>query len=212
MSDCTIFQTKLPKYKEEYEQEIVLHIVAMCIILFLIVNGWKNTDLDRFFVFLFGLISVVVFHEKIYQYIVIDTIGLNKDHIFTMKNGKNIDSTKLDNLGIKIDSDRNGKLNRGFYDISTNKKLFNFREKDIGAEESEIFLEKLALNIGCEKSIFSELTYNQVVPISLNNVSDKAMQSKVQHIINQYEYKKYGWLVIPVVAVTIVVTHYILNH
>ena len=64
----SIFQTKLPKYKEGYEQEIVLHIAAMCLILFLIVNGWKNTDLDRFFVFLFGLISVVVFYEKFYQY------------------------------------------------------------------------------------------------------------------------------------------------
>ena len=129
-----------------------------------------------------------------------------------MKNEAYIYSAKLDNLGIKINSDRNGGLSRTFYDISTNKRLFNFRDKDIGEKESEIFMEKLALHIGCEKNVFSELTYNQVVPMSLNNISDKAVQSKVQHIINQYEYKKYAWLIIPVVAVAVTVTHYVLNY
>ncbi|WP_298690934.1 hypothetical protein [uncultured Sulfuricurvum sp.] len=207
-----IFQAKLPKYKEGYEQEIVLHIAAMCLILFLIVNGWENTDLDRFFAFLFGLISIVVFYEKIYQYIVIDAIRFDKNYIFTMKNGKDINSAKLDNIGVKIDSERNGSLNRSFYDISINKKLFNFREKDMGEEESKIFLETLSQYIGCDENIFSELTYNQVVPISLNNMLDKAIQSKVQHIINQYEYKKYRWLVVPVIMVAVAMTHYILNH
>ena len=75
MNDCKIleliFETKLPKYKEDYEQEIILHIVGMCFILFLILHGWKNTDLDRLFAFIFGLTSVFIFYEKFYQYVIV---------------------------------------------------------------------------------------------------------------------------------------------
>ena len=161
---------KLPKDRESYTQSMIFLVAASLIIFFAIIKGWNGTILDKLAFFLFGLVPIIVMYDKAYQFILINSIEINQDELLTKKNTSIVASSKIDDLAIKISIGIDGAIERSFYNFLKNEKLFTYKEKDMGRDESNLFLEQLSLFAHCSLDLLSESTHGQVIPIGSDNV------------------------------------------
>jgi hypothetical protein len=197
---------KLPKDRESYMQSIIFIVAASLIILFAIINGWNGTVLDKLAVFLFGVVPIIVMYDKVHQFISINSIEISQDELLTKKNTSIVASSKIDNLAIKISIGIDGAIERSFYNLFNNKKLFTYKEKDMGRDESNLFLEQLSSFAHCNLDLLSESTYGQVMPISSNSVSQKAAEMNAEYVYKKVALKQWSWILIPVVVLLMIFT------
>ena len=197
---------RLPKDRESYIQSIIFLVAASLIILFAIINGWKGTILDKLAVFLFGVVPIIVMYDKVYQFISIKSIEINQDELLTKKNNSIVASSKICDLAIKVSIGIDGAIERSFYNLLKNEKLFTYKEKDMGKGESNLFLEQLSFFAHCSLGLLSESTHGQVVPISRDNFSQKVAEMNTEHLYKKEALKQWGWILIPAVVLLMIFT------
>ncbi len=197
---------KLPKDKESYLQSMIFIFAASLVVLYAIIQGWQGTVLDKLAVFLFGVVPAVVMHDKIHQYISINSIEVSQDELLTKKNTSIVSSAKMDDLAIKINIGIDGAIERSFYNLLNNQKLYTYKEKDMGIDESNLFLEQLSSLAHCNLDLLSESTYGQIMPISSNNLSQKAAEMNAEYVYKKVALKQWGWIFIPVVVLLMIFT------
>lgn len=197
---------KLPKDRESYMQSIIFIVAASLIILFAIINGWNGTVLDKLAFFLFGVVPIIVMYDKVHQFISINSIEIRQDELLTKKNTSIVSSSKIDDLAIKISIGIDGAIERSFYNLLNNQKLFTYKEKDMGRDESNLFLEQLSSFAHCNLDLLSESTYGQVMPISSNSVSQKAAEMNAEYVYKKVALKQWSWILIPVVVLLMIFT------
>lgn len=197
---------KLPKDRESFMQSVIFLVAASLIILYAIINGWNGTVLDKLAVFLFGVVPIIVMHDKIHQFISINSIEISQDELLTKKNTSIVSSSKIDDLAIKISIGIDGAIERSFYNLLNNKKLFTYKEKDMGRDESNLFLEQLSSFAHCNLDLLSESTHGQVLPISSNNVSQKAVEMNAEYVYKKVALNQWSWILIPAVVLLMIFT------
>lgn len=197
---------KLPKDREGYIQSLIFFVAASLIMLYAIINGWNGTILDKLAVFLFGVVPIIVMHDKIHQLISINSIEINEDELLTKKYTSVVASSKIADLATKISIGIDGAIERSFYNLLNNQKLFTYKEKDMGREESSLFLEQLSLLAHCDLDLLSESTHGQVIPVSNNNNSQKAVEMNAEYVYKKVAFNQWSWILIPAVVLLIIFT------
>lgn len=197
---------KLPKDRESYAQKIIFLIVITCTVIYIIVNGWSGEFKDKFLFFLFGVIPIIVMYDKIYQFFSIDSIEVSEGELLTKKNSLMVNSSKINDLAIKVSIGIDGAIERSFYKFSTKNKLFSYKEKDMGKDESESLLKRIASLTSSNIDLFSESTYGQVVPISHDSISEKAIEAKTIYIIKKEGLKQWNWILVPLIVFLMIFT------
>lgn len=197
---------KLPKDRESYIQSMIFLLAASLIILYAIINGWNGTILDKLAIFLFCAVPILVMYDKVNQFISINSIEINQEELLTKKNSSIISCSKIDDLAIKISVGIDGAIERSFYNLSNNQKLFTYKEKDMGKEESDLFLKQLSTFVHCNLDLLSTSTYGQVNPISSNNISKKAIELNAGYLYKKVALDQWRWILIPGIVVLMVIT------
>lgn len=197
---------KLPKDRESYAQHIIFLIAVTFIVIYIIVNGWSGAFKDKFLFFLFGVIPIIVMYDKIHQFLSIDSIEVSEDELLTKKNSLIVNSSKMNDLAIKVSIGIDGAVERSFYKFSTTKKLFSYKEKDMGKDESESLLERIASSTSANMNLLAESTYGQVIPISRDDISQKAIEAKTIYIIKKEGLRQWNWILVPLIVFLMIFT------
>lgn len=195
---------KLPKDRETYMQKITLAIVASLFVIFIIAKEHYNESLYIFGLLFFTLFVGIGLYVKIYQLITIDTIELSQRELSTKKNGVVVNSCPFEELAIQTIVIKETETT--FYKLPSKIKLFSYREKDIGKEESELLKKRLETLALSDANLLRQSTFGQVVPLLGGNMTPEGIKAEVLCNTTKQEMKNWGWIIPPFIVIVVIAT------
>lgn len=183
-----------PQNREEYLMKIIGYIFLGFVLTFI------ANKISINFAMIVLLIVLIVLVDKIYMFMTVDEIIIKKNYFYVLYKNSIKYKIPIDALGVKVTHDINGVKEISFYNFFQNKKIFSFKENEIN---KDLFanLVQYFKNFS-DEDIFKNGTYGEMIPL----ISADSKIDNFNYVVKKSFYSSYGWIMIPIVIVIIVLT------
>jgi hypothetical protein len=191
-----VVKFKFPRDRENYLLKLLGYIILACIIVYV------ANRLSSNFAIIVLLVVLIVLSEKIYMFLNVDEVMLKNDDFIVLYKKNIKHKIPINNLGIKVTHDINGVKEVSFYNFLSKKKILSLKENEVDEASFIDFMYVLGKYYD-DKELFDNGTYGEVVQLAGELQSNL---NNMNYIVKKSFYSSYGWVIIPLVVMIIVIT------